>query len=55
VQNIAQLNYIAAEGCNEVQGYFFSKPVAASEVPSVIRTCRNRLKKDAEGVYALSS
>jgi len=54
VQNITQLNYIAAEGCNEVQGYFFSKPVPASEVQSVIRACRNRLKKDAGGVYALT-
>ena len=54
VQTIAQLNYVAAEGCNEVQGYFLSKPVPASEVPSVIRACRDGFKKNANGVYALA-
>ncbi|EKS29584.1 EAL domain-containing protein [Afipia felis] len=55
VQTIAQLNYVAAEGCNEVQGYFFSKPVAASEIPSILRACRNGFKKDANGIYELAS
>jgi diguanylate cyclase (GGDEF)-like protein len=54
VQNIAQLNYVAAEGCNEVQGYFFSKPIPASEIPSIIRACRHGFKKNANGVYALA-
>ena len=54
VQTIEQLNYVAAEGCNEAQGYFFSKPVPASEVRSVLRACRNGFKKDASGVYALA-
>jgi diguanylate cyclase (GGDEF)-like protein len=54
VQNIAQLNYVAAEGCNEVQGYFFSKPIPASEIPSIIQACRHGFKKNANGVYALA-
>src|SRR3569833_1410957 len=54
VQTIAQLNYVAAEGCNEVQGYFFSKPIPASEIPSIIQARRNSLRKDTNGVYALA-
>jgi len=38
-----------------VQGYFFSKPVAASEIPSILRACRNGFKKDANGIYELAS
>ena len=54
VQNIAQLNYVAAVGCNEAQGYFFSKPVPSSEIPSIILACRNRFTRDANGAYALA-
>jgi len=53
VQTIAQLNQLASEGCNEAQGYLFSKPVPASEVPSVIRACQNRFKKGVNGIYEL--
>ena len=31
VENQAQLNYLAAHGCNEVQGYFLGRPVPAEE------------------------
>ena len=31
VENQEQLNYLAAHGCNEVQGYFTGKPVPADE------------------------
>lgn len=31
VENQAQLNYLAAQGCNEVQGYFLGRPVPADE------------------------
>ena len=31
VENQDQLNYLAAHGCNEVQGYFLGKPVPADE------------------------
>jgi len=32
VETAAQLEMIRKEGCTEVQGYFFSKPVAATEI-----------------------
>ena len=31
VENQEQLNYLAANGCNEVQGYFLGKPLPAEE------------------------
>ncbi len=31
VETVEQLNYLAAKGCNEVQGYFLGKPVPAKE------------------------
>ncbi len=31
VENQEQLNYLAAHGCDEVQGYFLGKPVPADE------------------------
>jgi EAL domain-containing protein (putative c-di-GMP-specific phosphodiesterase class I) len=37
VENIAQFDQAAAEGCDEVQGYFLSEPVSAPQVSSVIR------------------
>ncbi len=54
VQTIAQLNQVAAEGCNEVQGYFLSKPIPATEIRPVIHKFRNGIKKNASGVYALA-
>ena len=54
VQTVAQLNQVAAEGCDEIQGYFLSKPISATQVPSVILKFRTGLKKDASGIYALT-
>ncbi|KQO86426.1 hypothetical protein ASF32_07950 [Methylobacterium sp. Leaf91] len=36
VETRAQLDLVRAEGCGEVQGYFFSKPVSARDLPGVI-------------------
>ncbi len=36
VETREQLDLIRAEGCTEVQGYFFSKPQPASEVPRLL-------------------
>ncbi len=36
VETEAQMRLLAAEGCNEVQGYLFGRPVDASEVPGVM-------------------
>ena len=44
VETEAQLAQLRAEGCDEVQGYLFSRPVPVSEVTEVIHrwngTCR---------------
>ncbi|WP_375464152.1 EAL domain-containing protein [uncultured Methylobacterium sp.] len=37
VETEAQLAKLRAEGCDEVQGYLFSRPVPAVELPSLIR------------------
>jgi EAL domain-containing protein (putative c-di-GMP-specific phosphodiesterase class I) len=36
VETLEQLNGLRAEGCTEVQGYFFSRPRPANEVPAMI-------------------
>ena len=46
VENIAQFNQAAAEGCNEVQGHFVSKPVSATQVLSVILKYRNGMQEN---------
>ncbi|TYL85826.1 EAL domain-containing protein [Bradyrhizobium cytisi] len=44
VETIEQLNQMKAEGCNEAQGYLFSRPVPATELASTILRLRNGLK-----------
>jgi EAL domain-containing protein (putative c-di-GMP-specific phosphodiesterase class I) len=36
VETLEQLDRLREEGCDEVQGYFFSRPRPASEVPLLI-------------------
>jgi EAL domain-containing protein (putative c-di-GMP-specific phosphodiesterase class I) len=36
VETLEQLERLREEGCNEVQGYYFSHPKTASEVPLMI-------------------
>ncbi len=38
VETAAQLQQVRAHGCTSVQGYYFSKPVAASAVPDLLKT-----------------
>jgi diguanylate cyclase (GGDEF)-like protein len=48
VETLEQLERLWDEGCTEVQGYFFSHPKPASEVPSLIETIRQvRPQKDS--------
>jgi diguanylate cyclase (GGDEF)-like protein len=47
VETQEQLDKMRAEGCNEVQGYFYSKPVPASEIPQLLATFRQRLQTAA--------
>jgi EAL domain-containing protein (putative c-di-GMP-specific phosphodiesterase class I) len=44
VETIEQLNQMKAEGCNEAQGYLFSRPVPATEIASTILSLRNGLQ-----------
>jgi EAL domain-containing protein (putative c-di-GMP-specific phosphodiesterase class I) len=37
VETAKQLDRLRMEGCTEVQGYFFSRPRPASEVPALIK------------------
>ncbi|HQU14683.1 MAG TPA: EAL domain-containing protein [Gammaproteobacteria bacterium] len=38
VETAGQLRLLAREGCDEVQGYFFSKPIPAQEFRELLRT-----------------
>jgi EAL domain-containing protein (putative c-di-GMP-specific phosphodiesterase class I) len=43
VETIGQLDQLRSEGCNEVQGYLFSKPLPAHELGSLLAkfNCRD--------------
>jgi len=47
VETEAQLNFLVANGCDEVQGYLFSRPVGADECEGMLRENR-RLKLAAK-------
>ncbi len=40
VETIEQLQHLVADGCTEVQGYFFSPPRPAAEIPRLISAVR---------------
>ena len=40
VETQAQLNFLRDQGCDEMQGYFFSPPVPAAEFEALLRTGR---------------
>lgn len=42
VETEAQMRLLAQEGCDEIQGYFFSRPVAAKELPALIGRLENK-------------
>ncbi|MFB9270188.1 EAL domain-containing protein [Bradyrhizobium erythrophlei] len=46
VETIEQLNHMRAEGCNEAQGFLFSRPVPVAEIPATILALRNGFKED---------
>jgi EAL domain-containing protein (putative c-di-GMP-specific phosphodiesterase class I) len=37
VETRAQLDYLRAQGCDEIQGYFFGRPVPADEFANLLR------------------
>ena len=40
VENEAQLNYLRSHGCDEMQGYFFSRPLPADECAALLASGR---------------
>jgi diguanylate cyclase (GGDEF)-like protein len=47
IETIEHLDQVVAAGCDEVQGYHFSRPVIASDVASVVAECEIRLREAA--------
>jgi EAL domain-containing protein (putative c-di-GMP-specific phosphodiesterase class I) len=47
VETKEQLDQMRAEGCTEVQGYFYSKPLPASEVPQLLSGFEKRAQRAA--------
>jgi EAL domain-containing protein (putative c-di-GMP-specific phosphodiesterase class I) len=37
VENEAQMSFLRAHQCDEIQGYYFSKPLAADEIADKLR------------------
>lgn len=37
VETIEQLTFLVGEGCNDFQGYYFSRPVAPERIPDMVR------------------
>ena len=44
VETQEQLDQMRAEGCSEVQGYFYSKPVPASEIAQLLSIFQERVQ-----------
>lgn len=38
VETSEQLQYLRQQGCDEMQGYYFSRPVPASEIEKMLKT-----------------
>jgi diguanylate cyclase (GGDEF)-like protein len=47
VETQEQLDQMRAEGCTEVQGYFYSKPMPASEIPQLLSGFQKRAQAAA--------
>ena len=45
VETIEQLSLMRAEGCNEAQGFFFSRPVPATDIAATLMAWRNGLEQ----------
>lgn len=45
VETRAQLEYLRSRGCDEVQGYFFSRPLPAGEFEQMVRAGRDMLSR----------
>ena len=47
VETQEQLDQMRAEGCSEVQGYFYSKPVPRSEIAQLLAVFQQRAQAAA--------
>ena len=55
VETPAQLAQVRAENCTEIQGYYYSKPVPAGQVPGLIQRIANQHSRPAlVRAYALA-
>jgi len=43
IETLDQAETVVAAGCNELQGFYFSQPVPASEVDAVLAMCQSKL------------
>ena len=50
VETDEQLALLKAEGCEERQGYLFSKPLAAEELEPLLRESSHRLAKASQRI-----
>ena len=46
VETLNQLKTVTLAGCEEVQGFYFSKPVPPGEVKALLAGCRTVLRVD---------
>jgi len=50
VETADQLDYLRSHGCDQMQGYYFSKPLPAAEFEALARARRGLPASDLEGV-----
>ncbi|MFA7305512.1 MAG: EAL domain-containing protein [Hyphomicrobium sp.] len=49
IETLDQAQTVTAAGCNELQGFYFSKPVPAADVSKVLAACRSKLERGHHG------
>ena len=49
VESKEQLDYLLSHACDQVQGYYFGKPVGAAEVPELLKSREHELAGAARG------
>jgi len=49
IETLDQAQTVTAAGCNELQGFYFSKPVPAADVGKALAICRSKLKRGKPG------
>ena len=52
VETQAQLDFLREQGCDEAQGYWFSKPVPAAQISELLRSYRPWIASPASGLSA---